>query len=517
LSYKVCILAAGVGSRVASSNLIHKALLPLNEEATISKIIQKFPKTIKFVVAVGYNKNQLKDYLLFAHPDRKFTFVEIDKFSGPGSGPGYSLLKCKNKLLSPFIFTTVDTIVLENIPKKLNKDWVGVAPVKNTLNYCTFKVSNNLVTSIEDKTVNNNKLAFIGIAGIKNYKLFFKSLEENNIFSSGEIQVSSGLKGLLATNLNIEFFTWYDTGNDENYKITKEVFEEKSYDFSKPNEILYLINKKIIKFNTELLRVKNLSKRALFLKKVIPKNFHSTDNFISYDFYPGKVYYDCISDKLNFDLFNFLNKNLWDKKKKIPDNIFSKLCLKFYKEKTLERISIFRKKYKIIDDDYYINGINVNKLSFYLDKIDWDILSKGVQSNIHGDLQFDNIIYNHAKNEFKLIDWRSDFSGNTEVGDLYYDLAKLYSGCILQYNEIKKNKFNFEMIDKNVSFDFSINYSLTRTHTFLIKFLIENKYDINKIKILSSLIFLNMAPLHSQPFSHLLYFLGLYQLKHIFN
>ena len=42
--------------------------------------------------------------------------------------------------------------------------------------------------------------------------------------------------------------------------------------------------------------------------------------------------------------------------------------------------------------------------------------------NFHGDLHFENIIAN--KNKFTLLDWREDFSGLKNYGDLYYDLAK---------------------------------------------------------------------------------------------
>ena len=36
-------------------------------------------------------------------------------------------------------------------------------------------------------------------------------------------------------------------------------------------------------------------------------------------------------------------------------------------------------------------------------------------------------------NKFILIDWREDFGENVEYGDLYYDIAKLYGGMILNY------------------------------------------------------------------------------------
>ena len=41
MKYKVCITAAGIGSRVSSISKNNKALLPINNQSVISKIIGK--------------------------------------------------------------------------------------------------------------------------------------------------------------------------------------------------------------------------------------------------------------------------------------------------------------------------------------------------------------------------------------------------------------------------------------------------------------------------------------------
>ena len=92
--FKVCILAAGVGSRMAAlSQHVNKAVLPINFKAVITHIIEKFPRDIEIVIAVGHKKETIVEYLEMAHPDRKITFVEISKYMGPGTGPGVSLLQ----------------------------------------------------------------------------------------------------------------------------------------------------------------------------------------------------------------------------------------------------------------------------------------------------------------------------------------------------------------------------------------------------------------------------------------
>ena len=145
MNYKVCILAAGVGTRmgVVTDNL-NKAVLPVNFKAVISRIIEKFEKNIEIVIALGHKGDTIRDYLMLAHPDRIFNYVEVDKYIGPGTGPGYSILQCKKELQCPFVFFTVDTLVLEDIPEPY-ENWFGTAPVKETEKYCTVKIKNNLV------------------------------------------------------------------------------------------------------------------------------------------------------------------------------------------------------------------------------------------------------------------------------------------------------------------------------------------------------------------------------------
>ncbi len=60
MDYKVCILAAGVGTRMGElSNNINKAVLPVNFKAVISHIVEKFPANIEIVIAVGHKKKRL--------------------------------------------------------------------------------------------------------------------------------------------------------------------------------------------------------------------------------------------------------------------------------------------------------------------------------------------------------------------------------------------------------------------------------------------------------------------------
>lgn len=519
MNYKVCILAAGTGTRMGElSNNINKAVLPVNFKAIISHIVEKFSKEVEIVVALGHKKETVKDYLALAHPERKFTFVEVDKYIGPGTGPGYSLLSCKEKLQSPFILITADTMVLEEIPEP-NQNWFGIASVKETERYCTVKIKNNLICQLDDKTKNDNQFAFIGLAGIKDFTAFFNALERNKEMISGEIQLSNGFKSLIENKLLPISFTWFDTGTLKNYNETNENFsgENKKYDFSKGcgDEFLYFVNGRVVKFFTDEKIAANRCKRARGpLRGFCPEIDGQSGAFYSYKKIDGQTLYSVLNRQTLRNFLQWIKINLW---KKIELNeeqkkLYLSACKKFYIEKTANRLKSFYEKTSIENGDTFINGIQVPALNDLMDKIDWDYITDGIPSNFHGDLQFDNILVTRDPisnlEKFILLDWRQDFGGLTEMGDIYYDLAKLYGGVLISYQLIKDGLFSFDMSGSSVYYNYHIKSDLIEAKEEFESFLEENNFDLNKVRIITALIFLNMAPLHKDSFNLLLYFMG---------
>ena len=61
------------------------------------------------------------------------------------------------------------------------------------------------------------------------------------------------------------------------------------------------------------------------------------------------------------------------------------------------------------------------------------------------DNQIENIIINKKKNKITLLDWREDFSGLNSYGDIYYDLAKINHGLIIDHNIIKSSLYKINI------------------------------------------------------------------------
>ena len=137
---KVCILAAGVGSRNKYCKSLNKAILPIDNRAAISLIMEKFPNDTEFHISLGHNSQSLINYLSIAENNRKITYTYIDNYKDSGSGPGLSLLCCKDHLQQPFVFTSCDTLIEEKIDN-VNENWVGVSKVKYPDDYLTFGIN----------------------------------------------------------------------------------------------------------------------------------------------------------------------------------------------------------------------------------------------------------------------------------------------------------------------------------------------------------------------------------------
>lgn len=501
----VLILAAGLGTRLGSlTKDINKAMLPINNKAIISHIIEKFPIDYEFVISLGYKGSELREYCELAHPNHKFIFVDVDKYEGVDSGPGYSTLMCKNYLQRPFYFITADCIVDCKIPH-LDGNWLGVNLTAYPEKYATLKTDiDNNILELKYKNQNGFENAFIGLASIWDYEIFWKELETN--IKDGEL-VSAFENPKNYPSFKTKILKWFDTGNIDDLLKAREHFNDTPLSLYKnTGEIVYKTTR-FLKFNSNKSIIKNKSNRADILKNLIPDKFKNTDYFISYEWAPGKTLYEYD----NIDIYkNFLNTLISNIKSSKVKNDNFKLFDSFYKEKTNQRIDNFIKRFgqEYFKQKFVINNKVHNTIETLLQKFDVkDFYTNPIYTLFHGDLQFANVLYNTDIKKFIYLDWRESFGGSTDVGDVYYDLAKLYGGCIIPYDKMTDETFlKLEEGSTIINYEYSISDNLKEFKIFYENWLIDNGFDIKKVKLITGLIFLNMSPLHDDKFSKLLWY-----------
>ncbi len=526
MKYKYCLLAAGIGSRNSLSFSAHKGLLPVNNRTVISSLLDCLDISVPLVIAIGHNSHLLEEYFSIVHPQWNITFVNIDKYTGPGSGPGYSLQACKNLLQCPFVLLNCDSYIQQPVPVP-DSNWMGCGGVNDYESYCLLGVINGQVNHIFDKCSYSHLKktsyspeslldhAFTGIAGIHDYECFWEALESEPPKKAEEKQVSIGFMGLLQKGLEAQIFNpWFDIGTDDSYQDALDRLGTDQV-LLKPDEFIYFEKNQVIKFFSNSTTVSQRIYRANRLKGIVPKIKQSSSHFYSYEYVPGKLLSEITDvsqfrEFLNFgeqNLFRRINLQLEEK------DVFRKLCYQFYHDKTIERIELFYKTRNVEDKEDLINGLWTPKIETLLNKLDWNWLSEGINNAFHGDFQPENIIC--GKQNFILIDWRQNFNEELEYGDLYYDFAKLHHALIINGEVIRKGLFHIDLQSGEVRYEYHIKSNLLEFLNIFENYLENHGYELRKVKILSALIYLNIAPLHFSPYSELLYFLGkrtLYQL-----
>jgi len=493
----VIIPTVGVGSRMNPFTTdLNKALLPYKGKPILAHIINQFPVDTQFLIPIGHFGEQIVDFCNLAFADHNIVFVPIDDWSSEKSGPGYTLKKCASIVNESFWYVPCDTYFDEPITFK-DSDCYFVRQVDKSLSslYTTFKIDENskILDIMFKVAATEHCVAFTGLMYIHDHEEFFNRLILSN---SNEIVYA------FRKHSDVAFlYSWLDFGNPDIYRETFN--SSQKFDFAKKDEITYICNNRVVKWwkNDSIAPIKLAKYMAS--PAVFPNCCEQSHNWLAYDLFPGKTMYAHDDSNTFPKLLDWLNSNLWlPRSGDIRAESFA-----FYRDKTLLRIQQFKKKYPNLPKIDCIDGIQISET--LIDKIDWNYLATTVTPTVmHGDLQFDNIIINPA-GEFVLIDWRPDFSGLIFLGDKYYDLAKLYGGLVIDYSKIKDGQFDMSISGTEVSLKIpSITNQLIYQND-LIQYAISNGHDVNKIELLVPIIFLNMAPLHEQPFDQILWYMGL--------
>ena len=509
---KFCILAAGRGTRNNNIVGLHKALLPLENKPVISHIIDRL-SDVEIVIAVGYKSEQIKTYMNLVHSDKNITYVDVDNFDGVGSGPGYSLLCCKDELQEPFVFTSVDTLVGDDINlMSIDENWLGIAPVDtdDSLNYCLVEGSkylDNLYYGVGDT-------AYIGMAGIYEYKLFWDSLEKHKIIKD-EYQVIHGFDGL--EHMKLINFIWYDTGNNESYASTQRVFSNDVV-ANKSDEVIFVDNGKVVKYFDDSEKSKQRIERTKYLNGTCPEVSVVNKNMYSYDYVQGELFSNITDESIMRNFLDNCQENLFIKQE-VTDTFIDD-CIQMYEIKTKERVKSLSGT--SLDRVTNINGVEVEPIEVMLDKINWtEFYQNVIPSYFHGDLQPENIIYDKRKDKFVLIDWRQRFGNSVEIGDVYYDLAKLYHAIMINGQSILKDMFSYSSAGSSVSIEFYVKSNLVYFMDIFKEFCDDNNYDWNNVELLGILQYFNICTLYDNfkdgKYGNFLFLYGKYLLAKFLN
>jgi len=516
----VLITTSGTGSRLGDlTNYTNKSLVPIGDKYCISHIIDLYPNNTEFVITLGYFGNLVKDFLELAYPDKSFKFIDVNPYKGVGSSLGFSMLQASKYLQKPFIFHACDTIIKDkDFNINLDNNWIaGTISNLESNQYRTFNVSDNKVIKINEKDENKYDYIYIGLAGIKDYEMFWKILK--NLHNSDYFKTSlSDCHVLMEILKSKKIYTkvinkWYDIGNMTTLKNARDNINREFHVLDKIDESICFVSGTVIKFFSNQKICQNRVKRFELLGDSVPKLLGYKDNFYKSEFIEGQLLSTYNNNTFLKELLEWSDINLWKKKEK-PENFYD-VAKRFYFDKTKKRLEMLFKKTGINSKEDNINNVIIPDVYELLRKIPSDYLCNIDAYNFHGDFILDNII--KTDNGFKLLDWRQDFGGLIDVGDIYYDLAKLYHNIHFNHANIVKNLFHIETKNEKVTVDLCCNFNLISQLNDFETFIKEKNLDFNKVKLLAAIIWINMAPLHEHPLDLFLYYFGKLNLYRALN
>lgn len=510
-TYKVLITTSGVGERLGDiTKYTNKALVKLGKKPVISYIIELYPKDTEYIVTTGYFADHVKDLLTMCYPDRKFTFVQVDRYLGKGSSLGYSMLQAKHKLQSPFIYHASDTVVRTR-PPKATFNWAGGYKGVGASNYRSFKVIGKKLDKVSSKGALDTDYIHIGLIGVKDHKSFWANLEKlyKKYPDNQSLSDVHAINGMIEEGKDFHvhpFDDWLDIGNVQSLQQAREKIQDTHHILDKLGESIFLFDTHVVKFFFDEKMVRDRVKRAKILKILVPKLLETKKNFYKYKYAKGDLYSD-VANPNNFDHFLSWSKTkLWKKTQETSKEKFSNICYDFYYTKSLARVNHFLKSNHIKDSKNIINDEKVPMIAELFKSVDFKWLCDTEQSHFHGDFILDNII--RTKTGYTLLDWRQNFGGLTKAGDIYYDLAKLNHNLTVNHNLVTNNLFTIDITPSKITCDILRKNNLVECQSIFYSFLKHEGYDVQKVKVLTAIIWLNMSALHHHPFDLFLYFFG---------
>jgi len=517
MTYKIVIPSAGLGTRIGPySKFLNKALVTIGDKPAIARVIDKFGPKVPIVILLGYKGDMIQEAVTQLYPNRNIEFISVDNFDGKGSGLGHTLLQAKDVLQCPFIFIPNDTIIgSDQIDRDPNLfgNWASyfLKTSQDQYNPEVFRClelseDKKEVTSITGKgTLNPN--IYIGVCGVRDYRDFWAAMGAAEAVSVGEV---FGLRAL-AYVTPIKVSEWYDCGSLQYLHIAKEKFRSPDHNIlEKEDEAIWFLDDSVIKFSIDEKFIHDRVERLHYLPKSLTPTLLASGK---YTYTYKKVEGEVISDTLTTDkllrLLDICHDQMWSKTVDITEEIKSQ-CYSFYKDKTYSRVLHYCQRFEQNDDPKIINDIKVPSVAELLSSVDWvGLCGQPNWSPFHGDFHGENILMT-PESSFILLDWRQSFGEHSkELGDAYYDLAKLRHGLLVNHGLVNADRFTIrENHHNNVFISIDQHSNLVECTESFDSWLEAHSFDPMRVKILTALIFLNICGLHEYPYARFLYLYG---------
>jgi dTDP-glucose pyrophosphorylase len=516
------VLAAGNPSAALGAIFGHtsSAMVPVNGRPIIHWLLNYLRKEgiLRVVLGLRHTETRLPRFVQQAFGRiQEITCVPVSE----DRGPGYTLLKCLEKLKPKESCLVVLGDTLFEFPAaardRFNESFVLTSPIEDASRWCLAEVNGSQnVLSLADKPASNPRSwpALVGVYHLRDHTPAKKALQSALDQGTRSLQLRHALQPYIQ-NHQLRAYPageWFDCGNlDFLTSSRRRLLQARSFNTVQIDDLHGTITKRsehTAKFLNEINYYRLVpTDLATFFPRLVDFSLDPKNHYLTLEYYG----YPTLSEIWTFEelpetywkgVFQSLQRIL-ECFQRYTAQLPATSTYRFYWHKTTDRIDNFAQQKPEFARLALAPKIKLNGKTL----AGWPKIQKEIQARvrrlsdnsqgqiIHGDLCFPNILYDPLSRLFKFIDPRGSFGESGIYGDGRYDIAKLLHSLDGGYDFLIHDMFTLEQDGGSIR----LQQFFPDTRSAVLDMFAQvfgASHDLSEIRTLEGLLFLSMCPLH---------------------
>lgn len=504
---------------------ISPAMIPLDGQPALHYIIDRYPDSV-FALAVHEAGEDVRAYCTRHIEDCEVKVLDVGHTDSLGQTI-LSTLKQLDNLPENLVINFADT-ALPCITGQ--KDAIYYSFQEDGYRWTTFSInSSGMIGRLNEKDTekeDGRKRAFVGVFSFSRPKRFYELLEKYVGTPSEIDSYYEAIKDYFNElepdpEMYVEAEKWYDFGHLDTYYESRKRLSAVCRHFNtiEVDDVRGTITKRSQNADKFIDEIRWYLKLPRQLQYIAPRVFNYDLSYVApsieLEFYGYPVLNDLyLYGHLDLGawsrIFSSIERVLSDMSqfKFLPQNdgVTIKALKDVYEQKTLNRLEEYIHLEEFgwaRDESPLVNGAEVYSLDRIKEMLPEVLHRSGVYKKpkicvIHGDLCFSNILYDRRNGIIRTIDPRGSFGPYDIYGDQRYDLCKLSHSIEGGYDFLVNGLFDLKVVEGGVDFSPYLTEQHKEIRTLYRDRILKNRgrEEFLRIRLLESLLFLSMIPLH---------------------
>lgn len=511
---------------------IPSAMIPLDSRPAMQYVAEPYlSRGFQLVLGVDERADLVREFSM-RHPELAATLVQVEDSSSLGATI-QSVLDALEEHPDRLVINFADTFVGDELE---GDDVVCYREADEVYRWTTFQIDfGNKITCLVDKNKDNPYgtllPVFVGVFAIGDVAEFRSHLRQALAsFESGQTDpfytaLVNYFNALPVERRNLQRVAdWRDFGHLDTYYQTKRAFciNRRFFNCVEIDDRRGVVRKSSTnaeKLMNEMKWYMELPKALRYMApRVFDYSFAKTEPFMEMEYYS----YPALNDVY---LYGNLDLSVWKRVFQAIGNVVRQMhshrfqpvdegqlarrMRTMYEEKTrarLEPVLEDPRFARFCSDWVTINGETYMGVGRCLEVLPQlaeavDMYSIDFFTVIHGDLCLSNILYDRRNSFIRIIDPRGDFGEVGIFGDMRYDLAKLCHSLEGDYDFMVNGLIDSKWTADGFEFAPQLDDRHRSVKQLFHKWFVSDFGEYyNQIRLIESLLFLSMVPLHADRF-----------------